>query len=225
MIKAAIHFGCALLASTALASPAFAQAKGAGTIFDNVDGNGVDLTTGVFNLSVPAGSVGNGEGALSFVEYFSGSTGYNLQTYFYRSESGTQVTISLTFGDRQETFTGAKSATTFTSDQGTGATLTKISAEEYSYVAADGSSTAYRWPAGTVYQGGNAAYCTVGTEAVCDLLADSTHLPSHMLITYNWRTGENCRPRTLPDGEIVYDCTQYYRLESVAKSSGYMITL
>lgn len=53
---------CALLATTCIAAPAFAQATGGGTIYKNYDENGVDLTTGSYSLAVPIGSIGTGRG-------------------------------------------------------------------------------------------------------------------------------------------------------------------
>ena len=54
---------CALLASTALASPAFAQ--NTPPPFPNSDENGVDLTTGKFTYSLHEASIGSGDGAVS----------------------------------------------------------------------------------------------------------------------------------------------------------------
>ncbi len=56
---------CALLASTALASPALAQS--ASPPFLQTDENGVDVTTGKFVYALPEGSIGSGDGAVSLV--------------------------------------------------------------------------------------------------------------------------------------------------------------
>jgi len=47
----AATLACALLASTAITAPAFAQSGTTPPPFQNVDGNGVDLVTGTFNTA------------------------------------------------------------------------------------------------------------------------------------------------------------------------------
>lgn len=133
--------------------------------------------------------------------------------------------IRVTFGGASETFNGAKTAISFNSTQGSGAVLTKISAAEYLHTAADGTKTLFAWPGVTRYRGGDAAYCANGNEAFCDLLVRHVTTPSLDKLTYEWRHGENCRPRTLPNGEIVEDCAQFYRIASVAASGGYKVVL
>lgn len=221
---------CALFTTTALASsliatPALAQDQGQGTIFKQVDENGVDVTSGDYELQIPLGSIGgDSPGALELVELVSGSKGHSLQASFRRSQSGTQVTIRITFGAFSESFTGAASATSFTSDQGTGATLTKVSAEEYTYRGADGSTASFTWPSGMSYLGGQAAFCAAGNEATCDLLPQGLTTPAGVTRSYGWHAGENCRDRTLPNGEIVQDCAQFYRLQEVGGSGGWKVT-
>jgi len=194
-------------------------------IFKSVDENGVDLVTGKYHLAIQHGSVGSGPGALTLTEKFSGTLGHNLQAYFHRVESGSDVTIQITFGDSLETFTGDKSATSFNSDQGSGAVLTKLSSTSYRLTAADGTRTTYGWPENLQpYQGGNAAFCATGHEAICSLLVTNTTSPNGLMLTRTWRAGENCLPYTLPNGEIVYNCVQYYRQESVQTSSGSKVT-
>jgi len=214
----------ALLASTAFSSPAFAQAQGTSTIFKQLDENGVDVSSGDYNLAIPLGSLG--QGRLSLVEYLSGSHGYNLSLYFHRLESGSNVTLSVITGASREEFTGLKTATTFTSNQGTGAVLTKVNASEYLLTAADGTKMLFTWPGGFPdYKGGSAAYCATGNEATCDLLVQTVTAPSLAKLTYAWRSGENCRSRTLPNGEIVEDCAQFYRIDSVTASGGYKVVI
>jgi hypothetical protein len=54
---------------------------------------------------------------------------------FRRVVSSGQATITVTISNRSETFTGVAGATSFTSNQGSGAILTKLSAEHYQFVA------------------------------------------------------------------------------------------
>jgi RHS repeat-associated protein len=218
---------CALLATTCLIStPALAQIKGSGTVFKQVDDNGVDVTSGAYELQIPLGSIGGtSPGALNLTEYLSGSSGYSLQAYFRRTQSGTQATIRITFGAFSETFTGAATATSFTSDQGSGATLTKVSAEQYTYRAADGSTASFTWPSGMTYGGGTAAFCAVGNEAPCDLLPQNLTKPAGYGLTWNWHAGENCRDRTLQNGEIVQDCVDFYRIADIRGTGGWKVVL
>lgn len=214
----------ALLASSAIASPALAQIQGSGTSFKQVDENGVDVSSGAYDLAIPLGSLG--QGRLSLSELMSGSQGFSLQTYFYRQESGSNVSIKVIFGGSEETFTGAKAATSFTSSIGSGAVLTKVNPSEYLHTASDGTRTLFTWPFGSPdYKGGSAAYCAAGNEVTCDLLVQTITAPSNAKLTYGWRAGENCRSRTLPNGEIVEDCVQFYRIESVTASGGYKVVL
>jgi RHS repeat-associated protein len=217
---------CALLATTALiTTPAAAQIMGSGTTFKQVDTNNVDVSNGGYYLEIPLGTVGTSAPLpISFIPYSSGARGYNLQAYFNRSESGTTVTITITIGDYSESFTGAKTATSFTSTIGSGWTLTKDSAEQYTLRTRDGSTAVFTWPVGISYGGGTAAWCAVGNEASCDLLVQSFTNPAGIGLTYNWHAGQNCVDRTLQNGEIVQDCADFYRIGSITASGGWSVT-
>lgn len=211
-----------LLVSFIGAPPSAAQVGGYGPVYSNEDANGVDLTTGSFNLAVGVGAIGSGPGALALVQHFGGRYGDNVQAYFHRDNFGTsEVLIRITIGGRAETFLGPRTATSFASQQGNGATLTKHSAESYTMITADGSSVDIGWPDGMYFQGGQTGFCAVRYQAPCGLLVKTISTPSGLGIIRNWEAGENCRIRQ--DGET-YDCAHFYRLGSITTNLGYRIS-
>ncbi len=217
----------ALLGSTilcgGLAAPAFAQ-SGEPSIYKNVDENGVDLTDGSFNFALTEGVIGSAEGALALERYI-GSSGFsdNLSIRFSRRESGGTATISIIAGNSRESFSGAASATTFNSSQGTGAVLTKISVGEYQVRLSDGTTTRFVPPPG-LSNAGNNGYCSYNNQSSCGLIAQSTRRPNGATITYQWDTGENCWQTGIDRfGEPIFTCAQFWRQRGVSNSFGYRI--
>jgi RHS repeat-associated protein len=223
MRSLAMLLGTTMLAAGLLA-PAHAQEVPIPPPFMDVDVNGVDLTSGKYSVGIPVGSIGSGDGLLSLVEYFGGVQGNNLQMGFRRVVSSGQATITVTISNRSETFTGVAGATSFTSNQGSGAILTKLSAEHYQFTQADGTSTDFGWPSTLYYQGGKAGFCASGSENLtCTLLANSTTFKSGQVITRQWRAGETCVP-VLVGGEPVYNnCAHFFRLTSIRNRNNYQI--
>jgi hypothetical protein len=175
---------CALLASTSLAAPAFAQ-NGQPSIHKNIDDQGVDLTDGSFNFSLVEGSIGAGKGAIALVRSFgAGGERDNLSVRFFRSVLNGTASISLIFGNSREEFSGAASATSFNSSQGSGATLTKLGASAYRYTAADGTITDYGPPPGLTNASNN-GFCSPGAEANCELIAIQTTRPDGLVTLFN----------------------------------------
>ncbi|MCI4590405.1 hypothetical protein MOK15_09895 [Sphingobium sp. BYY-5] len=217
-----------LLASTTLAGMvtgnAFAQEIPIPPPFSNIDANGVDLTSDMFSAGIPVGSIGTGDGLLSLTEYFGAIQGNSLQMGFRRVVSSGQATISITINNRSETFTGASGATSFTSNQGTGATLTKNSAESYTFTQQDGAVTTFGWPGNLEYKGGKSGFCsTTSQTTVCTLLADTTTYKSGQVITREWRAGETCVPYVV-NGEPLYDnCAHFFRLSAIRNRNNYRI--
>jgi len=216
---------CALLATTCLTVPALAQSNPpTPPVFRHADDNGVDLARGTFTFSVPVASIGVGEAGLSLVNHFGAIQADNWNIRFRRSQSGSNATITITLGDSSETFTGGAGATSFASDQGTGATLTKsLSAGGdtyvYTLVAADGTTTRFGFPSTLPYRGGDTGFCVPGREVSCALLAQSSAAPSGRTVSFSWRARENC---TLT-GES-WNCVSFYRLASASNNSGYAIS-
>ena len=92
---------CALLASTALTTPAVAQNAPPAPVRQNVDGNGVDLFLGGFNLDVPLVSIGSGPSALVYSRNNRGSDNVSATLFL----SGNVMKVSL--GGVSDSFTVA----------------------------------------------------------------------------------------------------------------------
>ena len=214
---------CALMASTSLAAPAWAQ-TGRPSVYQHVDANGVDLVDGSFNMALTEGSIGSGPGAIALVRYESaGGASDNLSVRFQRSTSGDIASITLTFGNRRESFSGAAAATSFVSGHGNGATLTKASASEYRYTAADGTVTIYGPPPllGDVTA---TAFCSATNESNCSLIATQTTRPNGAALSYQWDAGQNCSSGGLnQQGEPIWSCAQFWRQRGLSNNSGYRI--
>lgn len=213
---------CALLASTSLTAPAMAQ--GLPSVYQQPDEYGVDLTDGSFNFGLVEGSIGSGEGAIELTRTFGlGGERSSLSVDFWRSVVGGTATISLVFGNRTETFTGASGATSFSSGQGNGAVLTKSSASSYTYTDADGTVTTYAPPPG-LSNASNQGFCDTGAEANCRLVPTSTVRPNGHTTYYEWDTRENCWVSDYdPWGEPIYSCVQYWRQRGLFNSFGYSV--
>jgi RHS repeat-associated protein len=214
---------CSLLATAGMAAPASAQG-GQPSVYQNIDGYGVDLTDGSFNMALTEGTIGSGPGALALVRYQgAGGESDNLTLRFQRSVSGTTASITLTFGNRRETFSGAATSTTFSNGQGHGATLTKVSPSEYRYVSANGTVTVYGPPPG-LSNAANNGYCSPGQESVCSLIAISTTQPNGAATTFHWDVGENCFQSGIDRfGEPAFTCAQFWRQRGLSNNSGYRI--
>lgn len=213
---------CALLATTSLTAPAFAQALP--SVYQQPDENGVDLTDRSFNFGIVEGSIGSGEGAIELTRtYGIGGQRDNLSVQFDRSVSGGTANISLTFGNRTETFSGASTATSFPSSQGNGAVLTKVSASQYTYTDAGGAVTTYGPPPGLTNAANN-GFCSPGAETSCRLIATRTVRPNGHTTYYEWDVGENCTIVGYDRwGEPIYQCAQFWRQRALSNSFGYQV--
>ena len=103
----------ALLASTALAPPAWAQLSPY-PLYRNLDENGVDLVRGDYILSLKEGSIGSGVAELPLIRTSGSASQHQWDRYtFDRSVSGSNVTIRIGMpGGFYEQFTGTASGTT-----------------------------------------------------------------------------------------------------------------
>jgi RHS repeat-associated protein len=129
-----------LAAGTVLASglvaPALAQLAAPAPVRQSVDGNGVDLFLGTFNVSGPQLSMGAGEPqGLAYAKYNRGS-GWTDDFVGSLTLSGTTLTVVL--GESSDRFT--VSGTTYTASEGNGATITFNSTTKiYTYTRSDGT--------------------------------------------------------------------------------------
>lgn len=204
---------CALLASTALVTPAQAQTPPPPPRFNQVDGNGVDLVNGDYFFSMVEGSIGAGEGALTLVRNWAGAAGWT-DNWSGKLRVGASEAI-VEFGTYSDTFTN--SSGTFTSTKGDGATLVAISGG-YRYTARDGTRIDYR----TDPVSGEQLLvfgCPSGTT--CGI-PTSMRRPSGMTYTMNYDFIQICLQ--VQDGA----CNHYgdsYRWRGVSNSANYAFTV
>lgn len=213
---------CALLATTSLASPAFAQTSA--PTFRNLDANGVDLTRGDFLTSFPEGSVGSGEAALALLRMVgatssSGSRGTSQWDNILLNAIQNNG-IYVDFGSRSDKFPGAELR---------GATL-----------SGSGTAYEYRAPDGTVIDftdqgtggGGTTNFCDgSGSQNTCMLLPTTITSPDGKAVNLQYEFWTHCvstsegQPQ-LSTPEVPRDnaiCTYTPRLAQVSSSFGYAI--
>lgn len=110
-----------------------------------VDANGVDLASGQLTLSATDVTIG-GVNGLSFARVYSG-TGWRASTLgTICTDPGDPSKYIISMGSSSETFTltGSLGSGTFTSDVGSGATLTYDSvAQEFTYTSTDGTQAIF----------------------------------------------------------------------------------
>ena len=145
--KISCFFWASTILSSGLAAPVFAQAVQIPPppVEQSIDGNGVDVALGTFNLSSVDLSIGPaGPQGLFYAREFRGS-GWRDNIMATINSSGGKVMVSI--GGSSDSF--VQSGSTFTSDQGNGATLTL--AGDYTYTSADGTVAVFA-PANGEYE-------------------------------------------------------------------------
>ncbi len=135
---------CALLASTALASPALAQQDPdiLPPVRSTVDGNGVDLSTGFMTANAPGISIGSGGESLSYQRTLrtssnGGSVAWS-NPYEYAVYGGAGSSVQVAAGDRTINFTYNSTTHLYANGQGGGETLTNSGAS-WTLTLADGT--------------------------------------------------------------------------------------
>jgi RHS repeat-associated protein len=213
-------FGCLLLASTALTTPAFGQAST--PAHRAVDANGVDLISGTFPFNFAEGSIGSGEGMLSLERSGTGPDGIaNWQaTYAYQTISGSVRTVVITLGDRSERFTST-SGGAFVAAQGNGATLTGGNHADFVYTDANGAAITFG--AGVEDRNGASNMCSHinADQNGCYGLPSGISRPNEADTGFGWEMLSSCSTVFNPDGSL--DCTHHWRLDTVSNSFGYSI--
>lgn len=203
----------ALLASTALASPALAQT--AAPRFVEVDGHGVDLTSGLPSFAMTEGSIGSGEGAVAMERYWAQGAGWtdNWSGGLYQTTiNGATKTVVL-LGSISDIFT--QSGSTYTSDNASGTTLVQNSPGSYTYTARDGTRIEFSQQTET----GLIRNCP-GGSGICNLPSSLTR-PNGLTYAIAWSTDSIC---VWFQGECVVE-RFYKRLWSVTSSAGYKLTV
>jgi RHS repeat-associated protein len=208
---------CALLATTCLTAPAFAQAEPAHRA---IDANGVDLITGTYPLPLAEGTIGSGEGALTVTRHGTDPGGIgNWQNMFaYQEIAGATKTVTLIFGDRSENFTST-SGGAFVSRQGNGATLTVAGQGDFTHISADGVVMTFGAPAEDQLGASNLCSHAHAGQNQCYSLALGLTQPNGMTIVFDWDVHANCATVLNGDGSV--DCSFSWRLDTVENSFGY----
>jgi RHS repeat-associated protein len=216
---------CALLSTTCLSAPVFGQSSSSqASIYKNVDENGVDLTDGTFHFSILEGSVGTGEMELALASRWGGYAGDNFVRRLSRSVTSGVATISIVIGEQRQEFKGPASGTSFISQQGTGTTVTKLSASQYRLTHRDGTSTDFGMPNGPAVYQGSSGFCQSGFETGCNLVGLETTSPSGKSIAYDWLVEEVCSEYyELDPTQPVTTCQTRYRLNHVMNNPGHTI--
>jgi RHS repeat-associated protein len=198
---------CALLSTTALAAPAFAQvANSAPPLHQTIDDFGVDLISGQFRFSLTEATMGSGKGALSLVRYW-GDSGYRDNWSNGVLTSGSTQTVEL--GEYSDVFVSG------VSQKANGASF-----DGSTYTARDGTTIQYiaTSPANGLPLSGYACN-SVFTPGACAIPVSVTK-PDGTILTLNWDFVDRCDdPRDCTSG------TSYYRFRGVSSSAGYSFTV
>jgi RHS repeat-associated protein len=223
---------CALLATTCITAPAFAQ----GAIpprFEQVDGNGVDLISGRFVFRMVEGAIGSGPGAVSLERGERNDYGRTNQWsgILSRRLEGGGYRIYVQFGTTTDSFT--VSGSTYTSVKANGATLIDNPGPYggYIYSASDGTTVEFYGVAdGTRIQSSGTGYALM-QPGHCDpyIATDSCALPVSIrrpdgtAFHLDWSTTERCLAH-----DEWFNCTTgatYGRFNGVTSSTGYAFSL
>jgi RHS repeat-associated protein len=201
--------------STILASglvvPEFAQAQvtQGSPVRANIDANGVDLFDGTLSISGPAMTLGGSDNGLGYYRWNKGG-GWSDTTIAFMSLSGSTMTISI--GDRSDSFT--VSGSVYTSTEANGSTLTYNSTSKiFTYTRSDGAVARFSKTRFNEW----AAYGNNG------MISDITNPRGEKLtfgyasITYckTWKPGAN--------GDICTVTGTAYRPSSITSSYGYTL--
>jgi hypothetical protein len=212
------RFALALLASSALAAPAFGQAaSGPPPLHDTVDANGVDLVTGRFRYSMTEAVIGSGEGAVPLMRFW-GDNGFrtNWSGGLYTASDGF---VYAEFGGLADSFSLSGGA--YTSHTGNGATLAP-GGLGFIYTAPDGTQVEYQNRSEDNYalQGYE---CPTGTQTGSCAIPIRMTKPNGQTFSINWTIVEKCTV-------VAPDCaggvgTGFYRFQGVSSAAGYSFTV
>ncbi len=191
--------------SAGLAGPVAAQGgpiTGPPPVHSFVDNNGVDLTSGYLTVTTPGLTIGQGEGALSYVRELI-NTGWTDNVIGTVNVNGSTVTVS--FGGTSDTFT--LSGGTYTNALGLGSTLTN-SGGYYTYTSHTGVVVQFQQSlAGYLPCYGN------GGRPV------SVTWPDGKVLTYTYNTISVSGTNTCSSGST----TSAARVQSVTNNFGYQL--
>lgn len=216
-LRNARAISAALLASSAIVSPAFAAAPA--PRFVNIDGNSVDLTTGKVQFAFEEGGIGSGEGAVRFQRIFAQDAGW-IDNYSGGMFDATVNGVTKTYvqiAGISDVFT--KSGTTYTADNATGSTLVFDSGtSHYIYTASDGTQIVFDFIG---YDPQYSYSCPGANPQTCHVPLSITK-PNGLKTNFTWETGVMCY--NLPN-EPCSSERDYRRLIYVSTSAGYSATI
>ena len=211
---ACIRFGLsALLASTALCTPAAAQLVPPSPIKPTVDSNGVDLFDGKLNVRTPALTIGsNVPQGLAYYKYSRSGSGWSDNIIASLNLSGTTMTAR--FGEITDRFT--VSGSSYISMEGNGSTLTfNGTTNVYTYTRADGTVIHF-----------DKAYSTPSPYYSNEGRASDVIDPSGAKLAYSYDTFRYCdKWKPLQGEEVCIHHSYAFRVKTVRNSYGYQLTL
>lgn len=200
-----------ILCSGLLVAPVMAQTSP----HPNLDENGVDLTTGVYNLRLPVASIGSGEAELPLVVY-SGSQDNWTQIYATSGPSGNNRLVTIVLGDQYDSFSSTDGYAQ--SIRGTGATLDN-NGSQMTYRALDGTVIEFNNTEGV---GGSLCSGDPSVDGNCFLLAYSISGRTGRTVNMEWDIHSVC-PSEFPSDGSPLICSSTWRVNRVYNTSGYGI--
>jgi YD repeat-containing protein len=207
----------ALLASSAIVSPAFADAPA--PRFVNTDKNGVDLTTGNVQFTIDEGGIGGGDGALRIQRTYAQNAGWvdNYSGGMFTVTTGSVTKTYVQIAGISDVF--SNSGTTYTADNASGSTLVYNSgANTYVYTASDGTQITFT---GTDYYSYSLS-CPGADPQTCHVPVSITK-PNGLKVQFTWDIGALCY-NGIP-GEPCSTENDYKRLTGISTSAGYSASI
>ncbi|ATY32116.1 RHS repeat-associated core domain-containing protein [Sphingomonas psychrotolerans] len=188
-----------------MASPVLAQAVEPPPARQSIDGNGVDLFSGAFNVESYKLTMGAGDQAATYYQYFRSGYGWgsNTASHLYRNVSASKAEV--TWQGRTFTFSGTS---TYTSVDGDGAKLV-ASGGLYIFTTRDGTVVRFDPALGT-----NSRVYVNGGQAI-----DATYANGYK-ITFNYEEKHYIK-RVVVAGEVDFIEVPVFRLLNITSSSGY----
>jgi RHS repeat-associated protein len=201
-----VRIAAALLATTAIASPLFAQSVPAPK-FTSIDENGVDLVTGLAFMTMEEGGIGSGPGRVAMQRTWAEDAGWtdNWSGGVYTIGNTTYVQLN----GISDTFT--QSGGVYTADKANGATLTVDGQGFYIYTASDGTKVVFDNEVTRQSSSDGQSNCPGADPNTCRVPLSIT-APSRLKFTIT-------RTRVVLGGSV------YKRLASATSSAGFSMTM
>ncbi|THD34612.1 MAG: hypothetical protein E7773_14640 [Sphingomonas sp.] len=175
---------------------------------ESIDGNGIDLFLGTFNVNAPALTIGASQG----LSYYKLSRGGGWFDNLTGSMDLTGTTMTVILGGKTDTFT--VSGSTYTPTEGNGATLTYNGTTlVYTYTTSDGTVAHFNKNQATPFP------YHASDGRVTDIIS-----PSGEKLTFTYSSLHYCSQKT-SSGLACAHWADAYRVSTVRNSYGYLMTL